>query len=129
MEKREMPEGTNPGTGACRFCGQTRLFPDGGSWSAEELDEAATGLCSCAEAQREREKEKRTNTTLRQISEIFAREPEIEELMTELIPVIMDGLIRKVTVETEDGVKAAVWMSRDKINVNRKKLSNRTVTI
>ena len=126
----EMPEGTKAGTGACRYCGQTRLFPDGGAWSPEELNEAATGLCTCTGAQRAKEADRRKATTLKQAEDIFQKDPEILSLVEELIPVILQGIIRKVSLESEDGVKASICLtSSGKITVSRKKMSNRTVTV
>ena len=130
MQHIEMPDGTKPGTGACKYCGQTRLFPDGGAWSSEELDEAATELCSCTEAQRAKESARRKATTLKQAEDIFRKDPEILSLVEELIPVILQGIIRKVSLESEDGVKASICLtSSGKITVSRKKMSNRTVTV
>ena len=61
---------------------------------------------------------------------IFRKDPEILSLVEELIPVILQGIIRKVSLESEDGVKASICLtSSGKITVSRKKMSNRTVTV
>lgn len=128
--EREMPEGTKPAIGACRYCGQTRAFPDGGNWSEKELDEAATGLCKCADAQRAREAEKRQKDTVAQVREIFRKDIEILNLMEELVPPVLSGEIRKVTIESDDGVKAAMSLTRSgKVSVSRKQTSSRAVTV
>jgi len=50
--------------------------------------------------------------------------------MEELVPSVLSGEIRKVTIESDDGVKAAMSLTRaGKINVSRKKTSSHAVTV
>ena len=48
--EREMPEGVHKEIGACRFCGQTRMFYTIFPWTEDECNEAATELCDCPDA-------------------------------------------------------------------------------
>lgn len=119
-EKREMPEGTEEAMGACRFCGQMRIVPDGGKMSPDLLDEFATNLCECDGARGFRSKEKKRKNAAKHIERIFAKEPEIADYLVNALPFFIDGTMTSLCVKLYTGIKGDIRMKSDgKIAISR----------
>lgn len=119
-EKREMPEGTTEATGACRFCGQMRIVPDGGKMGQGLLDEYATNLCECDGARGFRAKEKKRKNAAKHIERIFGKEPEIADYLIGALPFIIDGSMTSMSVKLFTGIKGDIRMKSDgKIAISR----------
>jgi len=113
--------------GACRFCGQQKIIEVPETLEQEEIDEEVTLECRCAEARGYQEKREREEKTQAQmvsakgtVYELFHEEfPEIEDVLNECIPLLVNLKARKILVNTGKKVTASVSISKGTIKVER----------
>ena len=121
-EARELPEGLIKQTGACRFCGQMKMYTTSMPWSDEKLNEAATRECDCEDAKRYAKrmetKEKAENAARALFSENsklqrryhVCLDKGLEEFMIEIVNMISEGKLCKCTID-EGRVRIRIWLT------------------
>ena len=107
--------------GACRFCGQMKIFDNNGPVSPEDLDEAATMTCNCDDAERYQAAEHMQEYAKKRIEILFGfaeRDSGYDEgdiamadVMHKLIGEIFGKGFRKITLQHINGVKATISIS------------------
>lgn len=119
--------------GACRFCGQMKIFDNNGPVSKEDLDEAATMTCNCDDAKRYQVAECMQEYAKKRIEILFGfaeRDSGYDEgdiamadVMYKLIGEIFGKGFRKITLQHINGVKATISISGsdlgEKIKIKR----------
>lgn len=122
-EVREMPEGLTEQTGACRFCGQMKMFHLNMPWSDEKLNEAATRECDCdaakAYVRRMEAKEKAEKAIERlfgEASRLWIKyrvklDETLKEYLLEGVALISDGVAYSFTID-EGRVKIRLAMTQ-----------------
>ena len=121
-EVRELPEGLTKQTGACRYCGQMKIYTTSIPWSDERLNEAATRECDCEDgkryAKRMETKEKAekaahalfSENSKLQICYHVRLDKSLEDFMIEVVNMISDGKLYKCSID-EGRVKIRIWMN------------------
>lgn len=102
--EQEMPAGIHKETGACRYCGQVRMFHTIFPWTNDECNEVATELCDCSNAQYYTSQKKRKETITEAIEENFGEQaehpiPEVAAIMREAAEPIVEYKVDSVTIK------------------------------
>ena len=103
-------------TGVCKFCGQNKIVEVPDYMNEEEINEEASKECYCVGAKNykaeleqraiiEQQKMSARGTTLELFHEDF---PVIEKLLNEAIDPLADKKIKKLSITTDDGVRANI---------------------
>lgn len=122
--EQEMPEGVHKEIGACRFCGQTRMFHTIFPWNEDECNEAATELCDCPDAKDytngKRREEKATNAIVAAYGDNAPVPlPQFVTLLQPAVKPLVTGKIDSITVEC-NGIKAKLTMtSKGKVKLSK----------
>lgn len=96
-------------TGECRYCGQIHVVEGPEELSRKEIDELATWQCVCKGAINYKERETCKAAAVENIRGLFNKNyGELQELLIAAVPMIADGVIKKVTVDTGGRVKATL---------------------
>lgn len=112
--------------GACKFCGQIRHVEIAANSGQEEITEAATLNCGCAESI----EYKTIKNGKKKINELFMENfPEAAEILTAGVPAVVKGRIKKVTVDTGWNVKGTISIKSDKLNIKREQKVNKESNI
>ena len=112
--------------GACRFCGQIRHVEIEANSSQEEITEAATLNCGCADSIQYKTIEKGK----KKISELFNEDfPETAAILIKGVSSVVNGKIKKVTVDTGRNVKGTVTIKSDKLNIKREQKESKESNI
>lgn len=122
-------------TGACRFCGQTKLIKVLDTDTDEYLDEQAILGCNCNDAKMykrakeikeeiEREKISARGTTHTLFHEKY---PELETILNCAIDPLTAGKAKKVTITTDDKVKASITWKNGTLEVTREDKNIQTI--
>lgn len=126
-EKRELPEGLEIQTGACRYCGQLGQVNTLFGWSQEDIDEAVTCNCQCETAVKYKEAKERKDKAKKRITEIFgegAEEKAIAQDTVNILLNVVDAIEEKhmkgITIDVGHGICAKVSkMAKESIKVER----------
>ncbi len=118
--------------GACRFCGQMKIFDNNGPVSKEDLDEAATMTCNCDDAKRYQAAEHMQQYAKKRIESLFGFSDDSDyaeadavmaDVMHKLIGEIFGKGFRKIVLQHANGVKATISISGadldEKIKIKR----------
>lgn len=102
--EQEMPEGIHKEHGACRYCGQLRMFHTIFRWGEDECNEAATELCDCPSAQYYTRQKERKETITEAIEENYGERaenkmPEVAAIMRAAAEAIVEYKVDSVTVK------------------------------
>lgn len=104
-------------SGRCIFCGQTMMMEKG--MPESEADEEATKGCNCEEGREYRKKMIKKERAMQNTAELFGKST-VTDLLDEAIEAIFMGIIKKITLEIENGIKAAVSINnKGEINVEK----------
>lgn len=107
--EREHPEGLIMQYGSCPFCGQVGHIEAAASWDQDKINEAIAESCSCLGSMNYRHqkgvKEKAYKAIERKISMISS---EARGIIHEAVGLIMDGEVKKLTIELEKNTKASI---------------------
>lgn len=121
-EARELPEGLTRQYGACRYCGQMKVYTTNMPWSDEKLNEAATRECECEDGKRyakrmetKEKAEKAAHALFSESSKLQRRyhvclDPSLEDFMIEVVNMISDGKLYKCAID-EGRVKIRIWLT------------------
>lgn len=107
-------------TGACKYCGQVQFIKGGATMTDEQITEAATLQCTCDAAQEHQKATRKANYAEANIKELFGEDG--ETIINALIPLakpIAWGRIVKVSMTTEQGIKATLTAKASAIRVER----------
>ena len=133
QEPREMPEGLETQTGACRFCGQSGVIHTMFGWSQEQIDEQVTLNCQCEAAQNYKKAKERREKAKKRIYELFgagAENPASEEvvaIMDAVVDAIENKGMKSITVDLGHGVRGKVAkMAKESIKVERSERKTQT---
>lgn len=118
--------------GACRFCGQMKIFDNNGPVSPEDLNEAATMTCNCDDAKRYQAAEHMQQYARKRIESLFGfadgsayddADAVMADVMHSLIGQIFGKGFRKIVLQHNNGVKATISISGadlgEKIKIKR----------
>ena len=113
--EREMPEGVHKEIGACRFCGQTRMFYTIFPWTEDECNEAATELCDCPDAKNYTDGKRREEKAINAITSAYGDSapiplPPFVSLLKPAVKPLVTGKIDSITVEY-NGIKAKLTIT------------------
>ena len=102
--EQEMPAGVHKETGACRFCGQVRMFHTIFPWKEDECNEAATELCNWPEAEYYTGQKERKETITNAIEENYGEQaehpiPEVAAIMRAAAEPIVEYKVDSVTIK------------------------------
>ncbi len=102
--EQEMPAGVHKETGACRYCGQVRMFHTIFPWTNDECNEAATELCNCPDAEYYTGQKERKETITKAIEENYGAEaekpiPEVAAIMRAAAEAIVEYKVDSVTIK------------------------------
>lgn len=132
--EREMPEGIHKENGACRFCGQLRMFHTIFPWGQDECNEAATELCECTQAVIYTKRKSRKEKVIKAIEEKFGENaknpvPEVAAVMMAAVEPIVNRKIDSVAIK--DGkVKYKLSMtSKDTVKVEQTVTNNNSMEV
>lgn len=132
--EKEMPEGVHKETGACRYCGQVRMFHTIFPWTNDECNEAATELCDCAQAKVYTKKKGRTEQVIKSIEENFGEHaklpiPAVAKIMSAAVEPLVNYDVDNVTIKVGK-VKCKLSMtSKDTVKVERTITNNDSVEV
>lgn len=106
--------------GTCRHCGQYVLVRVNEDATQEEINEAATLECGCANQRKIRRSRKNIRKCKTTIEEIFG-DTRVAELLTEAADDIREGTIMQMTLKLTKSTTAKVWINADgEIGVEKK---------
>ncbi len=114
--------------GYCIYCGQTRMLKVEEDLSEENLNELATEECDCISAALARKRAKTQAEAEDNVEKLFRGDlPEVADLLSASISLIVNRQISKVTIDTGKKIKAqAVRLSNGTVKVERSE-TNKTV--
>ena len=114
--------------GCCIYCGQTKMLKVEENVSEENLNELATEECDCISAALARKRAKTQAEAEDNVEKLFRGDlPEVADLLSASISLIVNRQISKVTIDTGKKIKAqAVRLSNGTVKVERSE-TNKTV--
>lgn len=120
-EVREKPEGTETSYGTCKYCGQIHHMNTTGQCSEEQLNDWATGMCSCAGAKMEKKRQTSEEKAKNNIEKLFREHyPETADLLRQAVSPVVRNLIAGITIDTGHGIKGKVTLTnKGKVKVEQ----------
>lgn len=114
-------------TGACRFCGQTKIIEVPADYTQKEVDEEVTLECKCDEAkeyqarkEEEEQIEMSKTSAMGTTFELFHNDyPEVETILNSCIDHLVTKRMKKVTIGTGTKVTGTISISKGTIKVER----------
>ena len=111
IEHKKLVESSEIQYGSCRYCKQMHSIEVVAPMSAEQLDDAATQICSCSESKNYRTRKSKRIKIENYIDELFGEASATAKVLKNIIPDIANGAISSVTIDTGDGYKAKIQMT------------------
>lgn len=107
--------------GHCKFCGTGVIIPEELAGESEDkIVMAATMSCTCDRAQDLQWIENRKEQGKAKIEHLFNREVAAKAVLLEAVDGIVEGKIKKVTINVGDGIKGTVGLNKDMfVQVNK----------
>lgn len=124
-------------TAPCRFCGQMVQIGYGYELTAQQAEEEATNICSCAEAAEYQKEKLRKEKALKNVSALFGGDAPPEKragegavnILRAAVEEIYTGGLARVTLNLRGGIKASISQnSKGEINVERTETKKQKLT-
>ena len=110
--EREHPEGVTIQYGSCPFCGQVGHIESAASWDQDKINEAIAESCGCPGSIKYRHQKKVKKNAHEAIERRFpAISAEAKDIIHNAVDLIMDGEVKKLTIELETKMKASISVS------------------
>lgn len=115
-------------TGACIYCGQLHFIKGGEGMTEEQINKAATLECDCeAAGVYKKAYEKRTYAEAN-VKTLFAEDGEaVQQALFDVIPALAWRTLSKVSITTQEGIKATLTAKEASIKVERTETTKRTL--
>lgn len=107
-------------TGACVYCGQLKIVRGGDGMDEGQINEAATMECNCEAAQMHQRAHYKKVSATANIKKLFESDGEtLQEALINVVPALAWRNLAKVSIVSQDGIKATLTAKEDKIKVER----------
>lgn len=107
-------------TGACIYCGQIANVRGGEGLTDDETDKLATLQCNCDEAEAYQRQEQKKTYAEANIKRLFEDDSEVlTKVLLDTVQPLACHKINKVTITTENGVRATLTAKEQSIKVER----------
>jgi hypothetical protein len=110
----------------CKYCGQVIAFqvPEDSKMTKLELIEEATMHCTCEGANNLKERLFVLKTGEQAIAKIVnGKHEDVKALFQLSLKKIVDGKIKKLTLQVNDTTTISMWMDKGRVKVQKKNLS------